>query len=249
MKALLIACAAVAAFPAAAADLPVDLELVLAVDVSGSVDAEEARQQRDGYIAAITDPAVIQAIGSNFHRRIAVAYVEWAGSDYQELVLDWTLVAGGGDARAFADRLAATPRRRGRWTSISGAIDFSRPLFDRNGYAGDRLVIDVSGDGTNNRGRPGEDARDEAVAAGIVVNGLPILNDRIQPFNLPTPMAMALDAYFAESVIGGPGSFVQPAIDFTDFRTAILAKLIREIAGDWLPPRPARRSADTASVG
>jgi hypothetical protein len=227
--------------PARAADLPVDLELVLAVDVSGSVDAEEARQQREGYVAAIADPAVIDAIGSNFHRRIAVAYLEWASGDYQHLVLDWTLIDGAATAAAFASLLAAAPRRSARWTSISAAIDASVPLFDGNGYAGDRRVIDVSGDGPNNRGRPVTAARDEAVAKGIVINGLPILNDRPQPFDLPTPMAMALDRYYADQVIGGPGSFVLPAQDFADFRTAILNKLIREIAGGAAFTRLAHR--------
>ena len=229
------------AAPVAAAEVPVDLELVLAVDISGSVDAEEARQQRDGYVAAISHPAVIQAISANFYQRIAVAYLEWAGSDFQRLVLDWTLIAGRADADAFVRRLAAAPYRRGRWTSISGAIDAARPLFDDNDYAGDRRVLDVSGDGANNRGRPVEDARDEAVATGIVINGLPILNDRPQPFQLPTPMEVALDTYYAKSVIGGPGSFVQPAMDFTDFRIAILNKLIREIAGNETPMRAAQR--------
>ena len=116
------------------------------------------------------------------------------------------------------------------------------PLFDGNGYAGDRRVIDVSGDGPNNRGRPVTAARDEAVAKGIVINGLPILNDRPQPFDLPTPMAMALDRYYADQVIGGPGSFVLPAQDFADFRTAILNKLIREIAAD--DRRPSCRALD-----
>ena len=115
------------------------------------------------------------------------------------------------------------------------------PLFDGNGYAGERRVIDVSGDGSNNRGRPVRDARDGAVAQGIVINGLTILNDRPQPFDLPTPVAMALDRYFADHVIGGPGSFVLPAKDFTDFRNAILSKLIREIAADGAPPTLARR--------
>lgn len=235
------------AAPVAAADLPVDLELVLAVDISGSVDAEEARQQREGYIAAISDAAVIQAIGANYYQRIAVAYLEWAGSDFQRLVLDWTLISGAADAERFARQLAATPYRRGRWTSISGAIDAASPLFDGNGYAGERRVIDISGDGTNNRGRPVEDARDQAVAAGIVINGLPILNNRPQPFRLPTPMDVSLDTYYAESVIGGPGSFVQPAMDFADFRIAILNKLIREIAGNEAPVRAAQRYTNAAS--
>ena len=233
---LLLAVAAPAGVPAALAEeLPVDLELVLAVDVSGSIDAEEARQQREGYVAAIADPAVVDAIRANFHRRIAVTYLEWASGDYQQVVLEWTLIEDAAGAAAFAARLAASPRRTARWTSISAAIDAAVPLFDGNGYAGERLVIDVSGDGPNNRGRPVAEARDDAVARGIVINGLPILNDRPQPFALPTPLAMALDLYYAEQVIGGPGSFVLPAQDFTDFRTAILNKLIREIAGGAVP--------------
>jgi hypothetical protein len=216
---------------AVAEDLPVDLELILAVDVSGSIDAEEARQQRQGYIAAIADEAVVQAIRANFHRRIAVAYLEWASADYQRVVIDWSLVEDRESAEAFAARLVAAPPRSARWTSISAAIDRAVPMFDGNGYAGDRLVIDVSGDGPNNRGRLVTAARDEAVARGIVINGLPILNDRPQPFALPTPVDMVLDRYYIENVIGGPGSFVIPAKDFTDFKAAILNKLIREIAG------------------
>lgn len=221
---------------ARAEDIPVDLELVLAVDISGSIDADEARQQREGYLAALIDPAVLQAIQSNFHRRISLAYVEWASADYQRLVVDWTLVEDEKTALSFTERLGALPPMSARWTSISGAIDFAAPLFEGNGYAGDRRVIDVSGDGPNNRGRAVTAARDAALAQGIVINGLPILNDRPQPFDLPTPKDMALDLYYTENVIGGPGSFVIPAQDFEDFRSAILAKLIREIAGRAAPP-------------
>jgi hypothetical protein len=230
----LAAIAYIVAGGARAAELPVDLELVLAVDVSGSVDLEEARQQREGYVAAIADPAVLEAISANFHRRIAVTYLEWASGDYQHLVLGWTLIEDRASAEDFAARLAGSPRRTARWTSISAAIDAAAPLFDGNGYAGDRLVIDISGDGPNNRGRAVTAARDDALARSIVINGLPILNDRPQPFDLPTPAAIGLDRYYADQVIGGPGSFVLPAQDFVDFRNAILNKLIREIAGD--PP-------------
>ena len=233
--ALAAGAALLSASDAGAADLPVDLELVLAADVSGSIDAEEGRQQREGYLAAIVDRAVIEAIGANFHRRIAVTYLEWASGDYQHVVVDWSLIEDAASATAFAARLAAAPWRSARWTSISAAIDAAVPLFDRNGYAGDRRVIDVSGDGPNNRGRALAAARDEAVARGIVINGLPILNDRPQPFDLPTPVAIDLDRYYADQVIGGPGSFVLPARGFADFRNAILSKLIREIAGDGVP--------------
>ena len=209
---------------------------MLAVDVSASIDAEEARQQREGYVAAIADQAVIEAIRANFHQRIALAYVEWASADYQRLLIDWTVIEDAGSADEFAAALAAAPAFSARWTSISGAIDFAVPLFDGNGYAGERRVIDISGDGPNNRGPPITSARDRAVARGIVINGLPILNERRQPFDLPTPIELALDQYYTEYVIGGPGSFVIPVQDIEDFRIAILNKLIREIAA--APTRP-----------
>jgi hypothetical protein len=222
-----------AASPALAEEeLPVDLELVLAVDVSGSIDAEEARRQRDGYVAAIADEAVARAIQANFHRRIAVLYLEWAGARRQRVVVDWTVIADAGGAGEFAAALAAAPlSSSGHWTSISGAIDFAVPLFEGNGYAGERRVVDVSGDGPNNRGRPVRAARDEAVARGVVINGLPILDDRTQPAGLPTPAELALDDYYRENVVGGPGAFVIPVQDFADFRAAVLRKLIHEIAG------------------
>jgi hypothetical protein len=236
-----VALAAGGGATAAAQELPVDLELVLAVDVSGSIDAEEARQQRDGYVAAIADAAVVQAIQANFYRRIAVLYLEWASADYQRVALDWALIEDDASAKAFAGRLAAAPPRTARWTSISAAIDAAVPLFEGNGYAGERRVIDVSGDGPNNRGRSVLAARDEAVARGIVINGLPILNDRPQPLGQPTPTELALDDYYRENVVGGPGAFVLPAESFAEFRMAILRKLIHEIAG--VPPGATRLAA------
>ena len=229
--------------------MPVDLELVLAVDVSGSIDAEEARQQREGYVAALADRAVVDAIQSNFHRKIAVTYMEWASGDFQKVVIDWSLIQDMRSAEDFAARLAAAPRRSARWTSISSAIDAAVPMFDGNGYAGERLVIDISGDGPNNRGRPVRFARDDALAKGIVINGLPILNDRPQPFDMPTPVELDLTGYYIEQVIGGPGSFVLPAQDFIDFRSAILTKLIREIAGDERPQRYTNAPSERSIAG
>jgi hypothetical protein len=226
------ALALLAASPASSQEVPVDVELVLAVDISGSVDQTEANQQRQGYVAALADPAVARAIRSTFTGRVAVTYVEWAGDDMQEVVVPWTVLDGDASTKAFAAALAEAPYRRAMWTSISGVIDFSAPLFDDNGFAGERRVIDVSGDGVNNRGRLVTQARDEAVARGIVINGLPILNDRSQPMGMPTPMEIALDRYYAESVIGGPGSFIVPATGFEEFKEAILQKLILEIAGN-----------------
>lgn len=221
------------------AELPVDLELVLAVDVSGSIDALEARQQREGYVAAIRDAEVLAALARTVTGRIAVAYLEWSGVNRQRLLVPWTLIEGRVSAEAFASALAEQPLARGRWTSISGAIDFAAGLFEANGYAGERLVIDVSGDGANNSGRSAVAARDDALGAGIVINGLPILNDRPQPFGMPTPMELELDRYYAEQVVGGPGSFLITAQGFDDFRNAILGKLVREIAGG---PHVSRRS-------
>jgi hypothetical protein len=214
-----------AASPAAA--LPVDLELVLAVDVSRSIDPDEARLQREGYVRALTDERVIQAIRSGLHGRIAICYVEWAAAHLQFTTIGWTLIKDTASADAFAGRLAEMPIQSHSRTSVSGAIDYSAKLFANNGYEGERLVIDVSGDGRNNDGRPAHLARNEAVAKGITINGLPIINDR-PTFGFP-PDAN-LDVYYETEVIGGPGAFVVVARSFEQFGEAILSKLIREIA-------------------
>jgi Protein of unknown function (DUF1194) len=232
--ALLAGLISLSAMPATAEDLPVDLELVLAVDISGSVDEMEARLQREGYIAALRHPDVIGAIEGGMFGRIAVAYVEWAGDHYQRTMLDWTVIEDQADAADFADALAETPLLTAHWTSLSAAIDYAVPLFEDNGLKGFRRVIDISGDGHNNRGRPVEWARDEAVAAGITINGLPIVNDRPNPWGGRPPAG--LDLYFEERVIGGPGAFMIVAEDYTAFASAILSKLLLEIAGET-PPR------------
>ncbi len=209
----------------------VDLELVLAVDISGSVDNFEAQTQREGYIAAITHPSVIEAIQSTFNGKIAVTYVEWADAYLQDQLVGWHVVSDEASAAAFAAALNSQPLARGFRTSISHAIDFSADLFANNGFAGMRKVIDISGDGPNNRGRPLALAREEAISKGITINGLPILNDRPQPWGpMGTPKDMKLNLYFDDRVIGGPGAFSVPAESFEDFRAAILSKLIREIA-------------------
>jgi hypothetical protein len=231
--ALLTALLGTPALPAAAQDIPVDLELVLAVDISGSVDEVEALLQREGYMAALRHPQVIQSIEGGMFGRIAVVYVEWAGDYYQRTMLEWSLLDGAESALAFADALAETPLATAHWTSISGAIDYAVPLFDDNGFEGFRRVIDISGDGHNNRGRPVEQARDEAVAAGITINGLPIVNDRPNPWG--GRPALDLDLYYEQRVIGGPGAFIVVAEDYTAFASAILSKLLLEIAGD-VPP-------------
>ena len=220
---------------AGAADLPVDLELVLAVDISGSVDPAEARLQREGYIAALRHPRVIDAIRDGAFGRIALTYIEWAGDNTQRTLLDWTLIEDATSAFAFADALAETPLASARWTSLSAAIDYAAPRFDGNGFQGVRRVIDISGDGYNNRGRSVEAARDAAVAAGITINGLPIVNDRPNPWGGLPPKD--LDRYFEDRVIGGPGAFIVVARDYTAFASAILSKLLLEIAGERPPPR------------
>ncbi|WP_448205061.1 DUF1194 domain-containing protein [Azospirillum sp. sgz302134] len=214
---------------AARAEVPVDLELVLAVDVSGSVDPEEARLQRDGYVQALTNPKVQAAIHGGPLGRIAVIYVEWAGDTFQRIVVPWTLVGDPASVDALASSVAESPIASAQWTSISGAIDYCARLFDDNGFEGARRVIDVSGDGVNNRGRPVEWARDQAVSAGITINGLPILNDRPNPWGGAAPID--LDGYYRDHVIGGPGAFLVPAINFESFADAILSKLLLEISG------------------
>lgn len=225
-----------AAAPARA--LPVDLELVIAVDVSRSIDDEEAKLQRQGYVEAFRDPRVVEAIRSGPNGAIAVTYVEWAGADHQRTMIEWFLIRDGESAAEFAARIAALPRRSMGWTSISGAIDYASLRFGTAGYQGVRRVIDVSGDGVNNSGRAPRLARDEAVAQGIVINGLPILNDRP---NFGRPPEHDLDAYYESEVIGGPGSFLIAAENFEAFGAAILAKLIREIADT-------SRAADAATA-
>lgn len=212
------------------AEVPVDLELVLAIDVSGSVDAEEALLQRNGYLGALTHPDVIRAIEGGFRGAIAVAYVEWAGAYHRSVVVGWTEVRNAAGAKALTDRIARVPVTRGLYTSISGAIDFALPMFDNNGFEGSRRVIDVSGDGPNNEGRLVTLARDAAAAARVTVNGLPIVNDRVDPYGrrqLPD-----LDLYYRACVVGGPGAFMVVAEGFGAFAQAIRRKLIAEIAGE-----------------
>jgi hypothetical protein len=214
------------------ADSTVDLELVLAVDVSLSMDIDEQRLQRDGYVEAFRDPDVQRAILSGLHKRIAVTYFEWAGDHIQQIVVPWTLVDSPMAALALAEQLAAFPISRNRFTSISSALEFAVDLLEDSPYRGLRRVVDVSGDGPNNQGAPIHLVRDKVVQKGIVINGLPIM---IRPsnfggfasyFDIPD-----LDVYYTACVVGGPGSFVIPVRDRGEFATAIRRKLILEIAG------------------
>lgn len=221
--------------------LPVDLELILAVDCSGSVDEVEAQLQREGYIAALTSDRVINAIKSGENRRIGVAYVEWAGEIYQRIIVDWTIVEDADSAKAVAAKIAASPYMALRWTSISAAIDFSVALFQKSPFESQRQVIDISGDGKNNNGRDVVSARDAAVASGIIINGLPILNSRKGGYGRGFrgfPSDPDLDTYYQNFVIGGPGSFMVPAESFDTFSQAIQSKLIREVANLDYTPSP-----------
>ena len=212
-----------------AADEAVDLEIVLAVDVSGSIDETEALLQREGYIAAFLDPRVAGAVRAGYLGRIAITYFEWAGFGHNKIIADWAVVDGVDSARAFARALAAAPIETARRTSISGAIDFAVPLFDGNGYSAPRRVIDISGDGANNFGRLVISARNDALSAGMTINGIPIVN--LRPSRFGRPSLHDLDLYYENCVIGGPGAFYVVADSFEEFARAILRKLILEIVG------------------
>ncbi len=234
MKALLAALLLFAAGPAAA--LEIDLELVLAIDISGSIDPEEAKLQREGYVAAFEDPELIRAMTDGMHGRIAVAYFEWASAWQQRLVVDWTLIDGKQASLGFAKKLGEVPIIIGQRTSISGAIGYALPMFGRKGYQATRRVIDISGDGPNNDGDFIWTARELAAAAGVTVNGLAIINDRPNRWGFPT--SPDLDLYYEACVITGPGAFVIVARDFQSFGEAVKKKLLLEVAGKMPPARP-----------
>jgi hypothetical protein len=212
----------------------VDLELVLAVDISYSMDADELRLQRDGYISAITSRQVLDAIREGPHGRIAVAYVEWAGANQQSTIIDWQIIDGPASAQEFADMLAETPPNRAYRTSISGALTYSAKLFGLSPYQGERRVIDISGDGPNNQGTAVTSARDQVVAQGIRINGLPLILKTPNSFSLDV---QSLEDYYRDCVIGGPGAFVIAVKDKGRFADAIRTKLVLEIAAAEPPPR------------
>jgi hypothetical protein len=231
VRVLLALSALILTAPIARAAEPVDLLLVLAADVSRSVDLPKFKLQRDGYAAALADKRVLDAIGSGRHQRIAVCFVEWSGASAQKLLIDWMVIDGADAARKFGDHLLELPRSFAERTSISGAIDFSMGLFDQAPYQAARRTIDVSGDGTNNAGRDVALARDAAVAKGVTINGLVILSDRPMAWNPEhTNPPGGLASYYRDNVIGGPGAFVVVAEDFNAFGQAIVKKLIAEIA-------------------
>ncbi len=229
---MLVAAAAIAsATPSARADEKVDLLLVLASDVSRSVTADKFKLQRDGYAAAIANPRVLDAIKGGRHGRIAVMLLEWSGFGNQKVVIGWTLIDGPEAAHAFGTKLLEEPRAFADRTSISGGIEAAMAELAKAPYFSERQTIDVSGDGTNNSGRDVAQVRDEAVAKGVVVNGLVILSERPMPWNPDhTHPPGGLAKYYRDNVTGGPGSFVMEAQDFESFGDAILKKMIAEIA-------------------
>ena len=216
------------ASPHAAAAERVDVELVLAVDVSRSMDMEEFELQRAGYVAALRHPDFIRAVQSGPYGRIAVSYFEWAGSPRVESLLAWTVVDGPASAESFAATLAGRPFSGYRGTSISGALAYATELLSGNEFTAERSVIDISGDGPNNAGLPIAEPRRAAIDAGIVINGLPILIR-------PSRNVAELDRYYAECVIGGPGAFMLPIRVLEEFATAIRRKLVMEVSGSPAP--------------
>lgn len=230
---------------AQSANPTVDVELILAVDVSLSMDLEEQRLQRDGYVAAFRHAAVIRAITTGGLGRIAVTYIEWAGANIQHVVLPWRVIDSEAGALAFADDLASRPISRARMTSISSALEFAAAQFASSGERGLRRVIDVSGDGPNNAGRGVGAVRDELIARGIVINGLPIV---LKPRSFSGFFDItSLDQYYQDCVIGGPGAFMIPVRAASEFPTAIRQKLLLEIAGlSETRPLPVVRTQATA---
>lgn len=231
--ALLFAWAALTSAPARA-EIEVDLALVIAVDVSFSMDPDEQNLQREGFIDAFRSPVVQDAIRRGAVGRIAVSYVEWAGSGDQRLLLPWTVIDGADGANAFADELSRKPTRRASRTSISGAIDFAVKMQEESGMSAIRRVIDVSGDGPNNQGRSVLAARADAIARNMTINGLPIMLKDAGYFDIQD-----LDLYYRDCVIGGQGAFMVPAKDKAQFRDAVKTKIIMEIASAPTPGRAA----------
>lgn len=231
LLAAIVAFAVVVASQTVRAAEEVDLLLVLSSDVSRSIDAPKFKLQRDGYAAAIVNPRVLQAIRSGALGKIAISFVEWSGVGAQKIVIDWTVIRDEATAKDFSAQVIEAPRAFADRTSISGGIDFAMAQLARAPFQSNRRTIDVSGDGTNNSGRDVTDARDEALAKGVTINGLVILSERPMSWNADhTNPPGGLDAYYRNNVIGGPGSFVMVAENFNSFGQAILSKLIAEIA-------------------
>jgi len=222
--------------PAAARAQATDLLLVLAADVSRSIDESEFALQRKGYAAAVTDPRVLAAIRGGATGTIAICFVEWSGAGEQTIVADWTIIRDEEDAGGLSATILAAPRSFIGRTSISGAIDFAMERFAAAQPRAGRRIIDISGDGTNNSGRPSTDARDDAVAQGVTINGLAIVNDKPNPgYTFHTQPPGGLPEWYRQNVIGGPGAFLRVVEDFQSFADAMTNKLVSEIAA--APPQ------------
>jgi len=232
-----------------ASAIPVDVELVIAVDVSYSMDPDEQALQREGYVLALTSKEFLQALRQGAHGKIAVTYFEWAGQSDQKILMPWRVIDGPESADAVAAEIARAPYRRASRTSISGALRFAKPLFDDSDYKGLRRVIDLSGDGANNAGPLVEITRDDVLAAGITINGLPIMLKR--PYT-GTMDIENLDEYYEDCVIGGPGAFVIPIREREKFIEATRTKLVLEVAGRQPDPQivpTASRARVSCTIG
>jgi len=232
-----------------ASAIPVDAELVIAVDVSYSMDPDEQALQREGYVLALTSKEFLQALHQGAHGKIAITYFEWAGQSDQKILMPWRVIDGPESADAVAAEIARAPIRRASRTSISGGLRFAKPLFDDSGYRGLRRVIDVSGDGANNAGPLVELIRDDVLAAGITINGLPIMLKR--PYKGTMDMDN-LDEYYEDCVIGGPGAFVIPIREREKFIEATRTKLVLEVAGRQPDPQivpTASRARVSCTIG
>jgi hypothetical protein len=227
---LIVAGAVLAPTVALAAD-EVDLLLVLAVDVSRSIDATKFQLQREGYAAAVADPRVLEAIRAGHAGRIGLTLVEWSGVGAQKVVIDWTTIGDADSAKGFGDRLLEAPLSFADRTSISGGIEFAMGQLDKAPFESTRRTIDVSGDGTNNAGRDVAEQRDDAVAKGVTINGLVILSDNPVSWNPDhTNPPGGLANYYRNNVVGGPNAFVMVAENFNSFGQAIIKKMIAEVA-------------------
>ena len=216
-----------------AAPIEVDVELALAVDISFSMDPEEQELQREGYIHALTSAEFLRALKEGIHGKVSITYLEWANYNERKVIVPWRLIDGPEAADAFVAEIARAPYRRASRTSVSGALEFAAAQFENSGYKGIRRVIDVSGDGANNNGPPVTIVRDEVLARGFTINGLPIM--------LKDPVGSGmdiegLDIYYEDCVTGGPGSFVIPIKERNKFKEATRNKLVQEVAS--LPPEP-----------
>ena len=238
----------VVSFPLAARAADVDLLLVLAADVSRSIDAAKFQLQRDGYAAAVANSRVLDTIRAGRNGRIGLTFIEWSGIGAQRIVIDWMAVGDAASAKDFGDRLLESPRSFADRTSISGAIEFAMAALTRAPFHAPRQIIDISGDGTNNSGRDVTELRDQAIAKGITINGLAILSENPLPWNPEhTNPPGGLDQYYRDNVIGGPGAFVMVAKNFDSFGEAIISKMIAEVAEVGQPKQRQPQSRRTAA--